>query len=232
MIHIIYSPEWFYAEDLIIDSISVLVLLLIAIFSIKSYKIKENKNYVFLALSFFLIAVAFIFKIMMNFGVYYDVIETQKIGAMTLHFNEVEVSNILFIIGYLTYRLLSIIGLYLLYSIYNKQSWKNHILFLYLIIISVYFTQSTYYMFHLTFFVILTLISISYWKSNVTNSRSQTKVLGTSFIVIALSQMISMFAQFDQRFYVASEIIQLLGYIGILCAFVMVLFYGRKKNKN
>ena len=62
MIDIIYSPHWFYGKDIVIDVISILVLSLIGVFSIKYYRIsKKNKNYILQTSSFFVLASSFIF---------------------------------------------------------------------------------------------------------------------------------------------------------------------------
>src|SRR3990170_997375 len=106
MIQVVYTPQWFYSKDLLIDAVSALVLLLIASFAVRYYKLnKKNKNYLYLAGSFFLIALSFLFKILTNFTIYYKVFETMHFGDFILTYPTIQVSNILFLAGFLLYRL-------------------------------------------------------------------------------------------------------------------------------
>jgi MFS family permease len=232
MIHLIYSPNWFYGKDIAIDVVSIIVLALIGFFSIKYYNIKKNKNYLYLALSFFLISLSFLFKIIMNFKIYYHEIETQKIGFLTITYNTIEVVDNTFIIGFLIYRILTIIGFYILYSLYQEQPKLTHILILYLIIVLTYFSQSAYYIFHLTLAILLTLIAIAYSKKYLDKKNITTKIFVVSIALIGLSQIFFMLVYFSTQLYVIAEFTQLAGYLGVLTTFIMVLKHGRKKNKN
>ena len=230
MIQIIYSPKWFYGKDIIIDSISLLVLLLIAFFSFKYYKIRRNKNYNFLGFSFCLIALSFLFKILTNFTIYYKVLETHDLGIVTLTYQTIKVSEILFYIGFLAYRLLMLIGLYMLYSIYVKQPKSNILLITFFILTSTYFSQSSYYLFHLTALILLILITVHYYTNYFTTKNKSTKFVASSFGIITISHLFSIFANISTRFYVIAELIQLMGFGFLLSSFLMVLSHGRKKD--
>jgi hypothetical protein len=233
MIELIYSPTWFYGKDIIIDIISVIVLLLIAYFSLKYYNMnKKNKNYLFFSTSFGLIALSFIFKIITNFTLYFISVETTNIGLFTLTYNSVHSSNILFTMGFLIYRVLTLLGLFILYSIYSKPKLINFILIIYLIILSSYFTRSIYYLFHLTSLILLLGIIVQYLNNYKKNHKNASKWLIYSFLLIALSQIIFVFVGINSLFYVFAEGIQLLGYVALLITFIKVLLDGKKKRKK
>ena len=83
MIQLIYSPVWFRGADILIDAFSMIVILLIAFFSIKCYRIsRKNRNYVYLAASFIMIAASFLFKILTNFTFYSKILETKTVGII------------------------------------------------------------------------------------------------------------------------------------------------------
>ena len=228
----IQISQWFYGEDLIIDLVSAFVLLLIALFSLRYYKVeRKNKNYIYLAISFLLIAVSFFFKILANFTVYYKFFEVRNIGLLTLTFLHVKTSDILFIFGYLIYRLLHLLGLYILCLIYQKnQSKYNIFLMVFFIMISTYSSESAYYIFHLTALVLLSLITIQYYENYKKNKLFNSKMLTNSFAIIGLSQILFIFVQLNKEFYVAAEIIQLVGYLILLTTFVKVLWNAKKKE--
>ena len=232
MVQLAYTPVWFYGKDLYIDTVGLLVLSLIAFFSLRYYKLdKKNKNYIYLASSFFLIALSFFFKILTNFTIYYKVLETKTFGLFTITYHGIKTSNILFFVGFLAYRLLTLVGLYILYSIYQKRQSKSNIfLIIFFIIISTYFSQSAYYIFHLTALIFLALI-ISQYRNNYKKNRQFTaRLLATSFTIIAVSQVFFVFIEINNFLYVIAEIIQLFGYLFLLTTFFKVLRNVKKKG--
>ena len=232
MVQVVFSPKWFWGKDILIDSIALAVLLLIAIFATKYYRIKKSKNYLYLALSFYLIALSFFSKILINFTIYYQVLHTQIIGSIEYTQVILKSSEILSISGLFFYRLFMLLGLFTLYSIYEKQFKANIILMVYFIIISISFSKEEYYIFYLTSLILLGIISNRYYQNYRNNKEKTSGMLAASFSVITLSQIFFMLVNFTKHFYVVGEVIQLIGYIALLITFITVLKHGREKNKN
>lgn len=232
MVQVVFSPKWFWGKDIIIDSIALLVLLLIAIFATKYYRIKKSKNYLYLALSFYLIALSFFSKILINFTIYYQVLHTQVIGSIEYTQVILKSSEILAISGLFFYRLFTLLGLFLLYSIYEKQSKANIILMAYFMTISIFFSKEEYYIFYLTTFIFFGIISNRYYQNYRKNKEKTSGMLAASLSAITLSQVFFMSVKIAKYFYVAGEIIQLIGYIALLITFIMVLKHGREKDKD
>jgi hypothetical protein len=229
MIELIYSPAWFYGKDIIIDIISILVLFSIAFFSIKYYNIsKTKKNYLYLAASFAIIALSLICKILTNFTIYYNVLETRQIGFVTFTYQALRSTDTLFFVGFLFYRVLTLLGLYFLYSIYTKQPASNIFMVVYLLLVGTYFSQSAYYIFHFTALILLIFITNAYWKNYKKNKHYTSRLLLYSFAIITLSHLISVFVKIDLLLYVIAELIQLAGYITLLITLIMVLRYGKE----
>ena len=232
MVQVVFSPKWFWGKDIFIDAIALLVLLSIAIFATRYYRIKKSRNYLYLALSFYLIALSFFSKILINFTIYYQVLHTQIVGSIEYTQVILKSSEILAASGLFLYRLFTLLGFFVLYSIYEKQSKANVILMIYFIVISIFFSKEEYYVFYLTSFILLGVISNRYYQNYRKNKKKTSGMLAASFSVIALSQLFFMFVNFTKHFYVAGEVIQLIGYIILLVAFVTVLKHGREKNKG
>lgn len=232
MIEIVYSPAWFYGKDIIIDLVSILVLSLLVIFSAQYYRMdNKNKNYLYLAIAFLLIAFSFFFKILTNFTIYYTVLEKWHLGTVTYAFNDVHSTNILFFMGFLLYRVLTLLGLYILYEIYQKDHKRSQIfLIIYLLLVMTYFSSSAYYIFHVTSFILLLMITLQYLRNYRKNKQSTTKLLACSFGTIAASQLIFIFVQINAVLYVVAEAIQLAGYVILLMTLMMVLRHGKKKG--
>ncbi|MBI5389212.1 hypothetical protein HZB01_02420 [Candidatus Woesearchaeota archaeon] len=233
MIRLVYSPPWFYGKDILIDIVSVVALLLIGFFAMRYYSLSDkNKNHLVFSISFFMLALSFLFKIATNFTLYYMDTETRKIGPYILSYHELEASSLPFYWGSILSRLLMLLGLYVLYCIYTKQEKSTVVLVTSLLLVTVYYGISVYHLFHLTSFVILALITYHYYTSYKTTKRVLTKALAYSFGIISISQLVFVFMNLLPTMYVAAEIIQLLGYLGLLGTFIMVLIHGKETKQN
>ncbi|MBD3164556.1 hypothetical protein GF323_05100 [Candidatus Woesearchaeota archaeon] len=231
MIELVYSPKWFYGKDIIIDIVSIFVLSLIAFFSLKYYSLyRKKRNYLTLGISFIIIAASFLFKILTNFTLYFKVFETRQLGFVTLTYQTLRSTNTLFFIGFLLYRILTLLGLYLLYNIYQKDSRSTIFLVIYLLLISSYFSQSEYFIFHLTALILLILITLYYIRNYRKNKNKTSRLLMSSFAIIAASQIFFIFVRANLILYVVAEIIQLIGYVALLITFIMVLKHAKKKK--
>ncbi|MEK6943479.1 MAG: hypothetical protein AABX00_05440 [Nanoarchaeota archaeon] len=227
--------EWFFGKGIFIDSISLVVMLLIALSATKYYFVKKSRNYLFLALSFYSMALAFLSKILITFTINYKVLYTEAVRSMQYTTTIVKSSEVLSISGDLFYRIFTLVGLFLLYSIYEKQSKANIILMAYLLSLSALFTKDQYplyYLFYLTTFLFFGIISHRYYRNYRENKEKTTGMLAASFSIITLSQLLFLLKIASKSFYFAGEIVQLVGYTLLLVTFIMVLKHGRKKNKN
>ena len=232
VVKLVYSPQWFFGKDILIDIVSIFVLLLIAFFSIKYYNIKKNRNYIYLTLSFVILAASFLAKILINFNVYYKVIETQDLGVISAVYQGMKATHSIFITSFVIYWLSTLFGYYILYSIYQNQSLSNFLFGAYLISVSTYISYPDYRTFHLTLLVILSLITALHLKRYLNNKYLATKLLALSFGIITLSQIFFILIDWNINLYVTGELIQLVGYISLLFTFIMVLKYGRQANKD
>ena len=229
MFEVVYTPRWFYGKDIAIDVVSILVLALIALFSLRCAKLdRQNKNYLWLAASFGLLALSFVFKILMNFTLYFYEQETAMVGKITVVYNVLEPTTTLFLIGFIVYHLLGLLGLYALFSIYHKQSRSTVILVLYLLATIVFFSHVTHYLFHLTSLILLALLAFHYAQYAKKSKALTTKMLTASFLIIGLSQPFFIFMGVRPDLYVVAECIQLVGYLLLLFTFLKVL-YGKAK---
>lgn len=232
MVQVVFSPKWFWGKDIFIDSIALIVLLSIAVFATRYYMIKKSRNYLYLALSFYLISLSFLSKILINFTIYYQVLHRHMVGSIEYTQVILKSSEALSIGGLFFYRLFTLLGLFALYSIYEKQSKANVFIMLYFIGVSILFATQQYYLFYLTCLIFFAIISNRYLQTYRENKEKASAMLAGSFSVITLSQVFFMFVSFATYFYVVGEITQLIGYIALLATFIVVLKHGREKNKN
>ncbi|MBU0460226.1 MAG: hypothetical protein KJ597_00750 [Nanoarchaeota archaeon] len=224
-----HSPEWFYGIDLIIDIMSVIILLFIVSFAYKYYQLDKKRSLYSIVMAFSVLAVAFIVKVITHFSIYYNSLKAWNIELAPFLSKAVPTSEILFIIGFLLFRFLTLFGFYLLYFVYYPSSSKQtkYLLLFCLFIIS-YLTTSTYYVFHVIIFLLLTFISWQYYKKHFNREDLSTKYLLASYSMIAISQLLFIFIGATEFMYVIAEIVQLVGSGLLLKTFMQVLQYAKK----
>ena len=231
---VMFAPDWFASKDIFIHGFNVLVLLLIAAFSMRFYFLKkqENKNYLFFAASFILLAISFLWKMVTDLTVIYEIIKVKQVGILDVTFKTIYTEKVLFVAGHLAHYLFLLLGLYILYVVLNRKSTMNHLFILYFIIITTIFSNFSYFVFHLTALVLLMGIAYRYYFIYKSNKRKSTKLLFTSFCVLALSQVLFMPVKLYVNIYIVAQIAQLIGFLILLIAFIMVMYNGKKKSRK
>lgn len=229
-----FSPDWFATKDIILNGFNVLVLLVIAAFSLRFFflKKKETKTYLYFAASFILMAVSLLWKIATDITVVYEIIRVKQVGVLTITYKTLYAEKLLFVAGHFAHYLLMLLGLYILYVVLNRKSTMNHLFILYFIIITTIFSNSSYFIFHLTALVMLAGIAYRYFYIYRANKRKSTRLLFTSFCVLALSQLLFMPVKLYTSIYVAAQVVQSVGFVLLLIAFITVLYNGKKKSRK
>ncbi len=233
MVDLVFSPGWFYGKDIIIDAVSIVVLTLLSYFTFRCYRSTKKKEHLWFSIAMGLLSLSFLFKILTNFTLYQHVLATRNLGLFTITYHTVVENEALEIIGTMVYRLLSLLGLYTLFSLYYKQQDRaSIILIIYFIIITTYFTSAAYYVFHITSLLLLVFILLHYHHNYCHTKDRFAKLVYISFGIIALSQLIFIFLRINLFLYPIAETIQLIGYLLLLLSFILVRSHGRKKNTN
>ncbi len=232
MLNILFSPQWFHGQDILIDIVSVIVLLLISGVTFQYHRFnKKEKKHLLFSIATLLLAISFVFKIMTNFTLYEQMYRTVILGFFTLTYKTVHYSDQLFLLGTLLYRLLTLAGFYMLYLVYTKNnSWYLHALMIYFMVVSLYFTSHAFSIFHLTTLLLLLPLLWHYYANCRRTKDKAGKLILASFSIIAISQIAFIFLDFDKIIYVLAESIQLLGYSLLLISLLLVLRHGKKKK--
>ena len=236
MIELSYSPAWFSGKDLIIDMVRILILSMVGFFGLKFFFWNKSKKYLLFGIAMLTIAAAFFFKFIMNFTL--SMVETHIIDLPigTLTRSIVEPTAILFFVGFFFYRLFLLFGLYILYSVYEKQTWSGIILTSFLLIISTSFSLQSQIVFqsllvfHLIALILSGLITFKFYKLYQANKTKAGSIIAFAFLIITLSFIPFLFLDFESSFYVAAEILALIGYMVLLLGFILVVKNGKKKN--
>ncbi len=227
---IVFTPDWFLGTDVLIEFFSFLVLFMFFLFSMKSYKTNKNRNSFYLGVGFLLIALAELATIITKFVLYYDLDFTNQIGNAIINYNVANSVDIFYYIGFFFHKLLTLGGLYAIYRIPLKNPYKGDIILaIVFMIIASLFSNTIYYIFHLTALLLLILIIMNYTKVYQINKSRNTKVLIISFILLALSQVIFLVSKL-QILYAIAQIMQLVSYLTLLVLIIRIMKHGKKKK--
>jgi hypothetical protein len=226
--------SWFYGKDIIIDLLGAIILLFLVIFAFRYYKLNtENKKFLWFSASMGLLFISYLFEILTHIRIYITDVEEKHIGAIVYTYNTIEVANLPVYIGYFGYRFLTLLGFYLLYSIYYKEQKKSNFFFVgYLLVLATMLSFFNICVFFITAIIILTMIIVAYFKIAPNCKDYKTNLIGVSFILLLLSYLISIFTYKSELGFVSSEIIQLFAFLLLLFTFIKVLIDGKKKRKN
>ncbi len=221
---------WFYGKDVILDLFNVLVLLLLVFAAWKNRRLrKRTTQYNRLIGGFSLLALAFIAKVLSHLVIYWHEVETKSIGLISITYREIEHSTAPFFYGMLAYRVLTLVALYLLYTVYAEQHRRETTLFiLYLLILTGIFMAHVWFFFPLTVLILFLLIAIKIYKAYQQNHYGKTCLLLSGFTLLIISQLPFLFADKAPLAYITGEVLQLVGYILLLLVFLKVT-YGAKR---
>lgn len=225
------GPEWFSGPDFIFDIFGMIILLMIGVFAWKFYNINKKNKHLMMFIAFSILGLSFVFKIITYFMLYLTTFKLQVLNVFGQVVYYMQPSNLYFSIAFITYSLLTLVGFYILYIIYEpKLPIKASILIMYFLLLITFFTENSYVFLHLTALILSALITISLWDNYRTNQLENTKGLAMSFAVLTFSRIFFILAALYSPMYVVGELIQFVGYVLLMFIFMRVLNDGKKKR--
>lgn len=243
MAEFIFSPQWFFTADILIDVFSFIVLTLVSFYSYRFYRLdpeRRQKLPLYLGLSFALIGISFFVTVGTHVVMYFWHLlsfhsATGSAGIVTTlaakTVGGTRLSYWVFAVGIAASRFIHLTGLYMLYCIYQKRLVRSDVLLvLTTFFLLTYFSHNAYFAFHVVSLVLLGLIGHIYNRKYIENRKTTTLYLMLGFMALALSQFVFIFKTLGPMLYVTAQLVQLLGYGSILTSMLMVFYNGKKKK--
>ncbi|GIU68600.1 MAG: hypothetical protein KatS3mg001_450 [Candidatus Pacearchaeota archaeon] len=232
MVKIVLTPDWFLSADVFIDFFSFFVVVIFSLLAIKNYKISKNKRFLYVGVGFLLISIAQLASLITKLILYYDIGPSEQIGQAIIASNIVNSVDVFYYAGFFFHRFLTLAGLFLIYRLPRKQKMlEDYFLIFYFILISALLSKEFYYIYHITSFVLISLIIRNYYEIYSKNRFYNTKILILAFSILALSQLIFIFSVIDILFVVGG-LVELVSYLIFLFLILKILDHGKEKNKN
>jgi len=224
----VYS--WFYGVDLAIEVVSTIILAIMVSKAISFTRIQGNGKYWVLSWSFIALAIAYLLKLGAHVLVYQGAEYGSLVGSIILA--HISVSTALVSWTIFAYRILFLIGLYLLYNVYvNKQQTSLHVLFIYMLFVNAVLARYAYYIFNLTAVVILTASIFGLYRKYCAVYDCKRVLLLISFMALAASHLVFIFISLWDALYILAEFIQLVSFALLMAAIIMVR-KDAKKGQN
>jgi len=228
----VFTPDWFLGNDILINIISFLVLFLFFIFTYKCYSLDNKRSTFYLGIGFLLIAIGELSTILTKIVLYYDSGITQEIGRAVINAQVVQSVDIFYNMGFFLSKFLTLTGLYVIFKLPSSKKLSiDFFLTIFLILIVVFLSLNFQFIYHLTALIILILIVNNYYIIYKKDKLVNTLILISAFILLALSQVLFMVSKLNY-FYVSAQSIQLVSYITLLILIISIMKNGKKKKQN
>ena len=222
MVNFVCGPIWFLNADLIIEFISLLIALLIGIFSHRAFKFTNERKYFYFAIAFYLIAASFGIEMLatwLSCSQFRQVV-FQNVTIIQYKINSVQT---IYALGSFLHRFFMLTGLLILTTLCLKiKTNKTRILLLFFIFISTWFSRETYFIFHLIAAFLLLYISLSFYANHYRKQTKNSFLVSLAFALMFVSQLIFIFVLLDQTLYVAGVIVQIIGYLFLLLTYLLI----------
>ncbi len=220
----VVGPSWFYGIDYVFDLVSVIVGLLISFFAYRTYRYTSQKKYFYFAGSLFLVALAFIAKILATIPIYSKELKVETVGLVTVTSQVITKVAWINQFGISIARLVMLFAFLILLLVSLKIKDKKVIaLLVYFLIISTTLVSSSYIIFHTTLLLMLGILFLNYRRNYLKVKSANAGMVMYSFLLIVVSQVFFIFEWGVKYFYVIGESIQLIGYLILLFAMVKLL---------
>jgi len=221
----VFSPEWFYGFDSVIESIAIIVSVLLVYYSYKCFKLTKENKYQYFSTAFLSLTLAFIAKIIGTLAIYKPTITRSALGS-SIHqtFTSLTPYNIN-ALAFIVYIFFMLLGFMILFLIISRLRWKNQrviALLLYFVFLATWIGVIHYQLFYLTSFVLLLLITYSYYQNYKEIKSENARFVVIAFGILLVSQAFFVFVIYSRIIYVLAELIQLLGFVYLLIPFILI----------
>ena len=224
-------PNWFLAPDFLINAFSFLILLSFFILCIKNYKLNKNKAMLYLGIGFASIAFAQLAIVLTKFGLYYDTTFTSYIGNAIVQSNIIGSTDTLYKLSIFFNKAFTLFGLYVIFRLPKQKRFFDVVLVAYFIVLSLFATNLTALLFHLTTFGLFALISYRYFLVYRKNKFDNTRMLFLAFALLALGRLLLLLSHIE-IITVISDILELASYSTLLVLIIKILNHDTKKEQD
>ena len=222
MVNFVCGPTWFLNADIIIELISIVVALLIGIYSHRAYKFTEQRKYFFFASAFYLIAFSLLIKTMASWLSCSQFKEIVMANITVIQYNLSRV-QLIYALGSFFHRFFMLSGLIILTILCLKiRTKKVMLLLIFFTFISTWFSRDTYFIFHVTGAFLLLYVSLYFYANYYRKRTKNSFLVAISFAMMFISQLIFIFVLIEPNIYPIGAVVQVIGFLFLLMTYLLI----------
>ena len=206
----------FYGIDSLVEFLTLVVSLIISLYSYKVYKLIKDKNYKLFSMGFLFIGISFIFKILSNITIF-NKVRIEQANFIFTFFSRLEYMQLINFFSFILYKTFHIIGFLLLFLLLTKEDQrKKGPLFFYLSLIVVLFSVYFNFIFHMTVVFILIYLTLHFYENSKKRMNINALLVFISFLIILTGHLFFIFSDIHVYFYLIGEVLMLAGFLLLL----------------
>ena len=211
-------PAWFFGYDIVLELLFVVVTALVAFFSIKVYRISQERDFKLLGYSFISISISYFLLATLNLLAASSQI-TSEIITITLR--NIIIPSSIWIYAYIFFF---IGGLSLLaYLTFNIRNQRLFALIASMSLIVVIFSERTGVAFNFVAAVLLFYVFLHYLDRFKKSNDKKLLFVMLAFLLLFFARISFAFSYFNPLPYVADHLIELIAYFLILVSLIRVV---------
>lgn len=231
MYQLYFTPGWFNGWDILIETVSLIVALLIAAYSLRMYSISQENRYGYFSFAFLLVALGLFCKSFTSGILYFTPVRDVAAEVLRpLAGPGLSYSHLLYRAGFFL-QMVPMLGAWLLIFFISQKPRQRLrkfyevsqiALFIYLLLLISIVSNFRYFVFYLTSAVLLGLIVLNYYKNYLNSGNKNAWKVMCAFLFILLGNLFFIFVFLFDEFYALGEISLLLGFLLLLYTYAKV----------
>lgn len=227
VIRFVNIPEWFAGKDVMIESVSFLILIAFFILAYRYYKISKKKSFLYLGWGFLLIAIAELANIATRLVLYSDVSFVQQVGQMIITYDVIKSVDIVYQVGFFFHKFLTLLGLFIIYRLpFKKVSRQDTVIIIYFMFLLALFGTGMDIIFHLTILIFLLSIIRNFYEVYSKNKNTNTMLIVVTFCILTLGHIL--YLTHNPAYEVTANFIELVSYLILLFLVIRILRHSKK----
>ncbi|MBT6995638.1 hypothetical protein HN865_01140 [Candidatus Woesearchaeota archaeon] len=220
-----FSPEWFFGYDVALEFLFAIILLAVAIFAFRAYKLTEQKQLIYFSLSFLFIGISYIIESIFNY------MTITKLNATICQAVKIKSVALFDLMGIYTHMFFMTIGLVLLvYMTFKVEEKRPLWLLLIVSLVAIFFSWNKLLIFFLLSSIYLLFLVAHFFGNCIIHKTANAFMIASAFFLLFISHLHFIFALNSSLFYFAGHILELFAYLLILLN--LVLLKNEKKKRS
>ncbi len=217
-------PSWFLGVSIGLEIIFALITVAVAFYSLKIYRLSEEKEFRLLGAAFIIISISYILRSALNAFI------ITKVNTGTIEFILDDLQSVI-LFGVFAHMILFIVGLItLLYLTMRVKNDNVYVAFICLALLSILLSANRAIAFYVVSSVVLLFIA-KHYLLECRNLKNPKRVLvAGAFVLLLIANLDYIFATKNYTHYIIAHVLELVAYMFILASLTITVKNEQKKK--